>query len=233
MDAPYALYGIAAAAVLSLAAAVALLVAGWWLGWLVLVSGVYSALSAASFAYTTLRGKFVVWRRELAGSAASGSVASAALDLGCGRGAVLVLAAAVAGRVTGVDLWRSVDQSGNDEARTRANLVAAGVSDRVDLITADLRDLPLAGGAYDLVVSSLAIHNIPDAAGREVAVGEAYRVLAPGGRLLIADFRHAPAYAAVLTGLGAAQVSVRGLGWRFWYGGPWAATSMLTARRPG
>jgi ubiquinone/menaquinone biosynthesis C-methylase UbiE len=35
-----------------------------------------------------------------------------------------------------------------------------GVAERVDLHAADMRQLPLGGGAFDVVVSSLAIHNV-------------------------------------------------------------------------
>jgi arsenite methyltransferase len=39
-------------------------------------------------------------------------------------------------------------------------------------------------------------------------------------------------YAATLNELGAAGVARRGLGWRFWYGNPFAATSLVTASKP-
>jgi hypothetical protein len=29
-----------------------------------------------------------------------------------------------------------------------------------------------------------------------------------------------------------AEIEQRGLGWRFWYGGPWTASRMITAKRP-
>jgi arsenite methyltransferase len=142
------------------------------------------------------------------------------VDLGCGRGAMLIMLARLvpAGCAVGVDLWRSVDQSGNDPASTLDNAVAEAVT--VSLITADMRALPLASGSVDVVVSSLAIHNIADGPGRMSAVGEAARVLRPGGRLVLADFRHARAYAGLICGAGlsrgTAEDSVRG-GWgRCW-----------------
>jgi len=156
------------------------------------------------------------------------------VDLGCGRGVVLVTVARrlTTGRVTGVDLWQARDQSGNTEAMARANAEAAGVADRVELVTADLRDLPLPDDSADLVVSSLAVHNIPSAEGRVQAVREAWRVLAPGGRLRLADFRHTGTYAQLLREAGAEDVTLRDLGPRYWYGGPWARTVLVSALKP-
>jgi hypothetical protein len=60
------------------------------------------------------------------------------------------------------------------------------------------------------------------------------RVLRPGGRLAIADIRYVTAeYTARLRERGMEDVHARGLGWRFWYGGPWVATNLVTARKPG
>jgi hypothetical protein len=28
------------------------------------------------------------------------------------------------------------------------------------------------------------------------------------------------------------DIQVRGLGWRYWYGGPWVATTLVTAKKP-
>jgi ubiquinone/menaquinone biosynthesis C-methylase UbiE len=200
-----------------------------------IVGFVYAAfflLSAASYLYTTRAGKFHVWATILTDLQLRGD--ERALDLGCGRGAVLLMAAQLLpqGTATGVDLWQTRDQSGNDQAAAEANARAEGVADRVELRTADMRELPFTDASFDLVVSSLAIHNIPDAAGRAQAIAEAARVLKPGGRLRIADIRNAGAYAARLRELGLRDVTTRTLGWRFWYGGPWAATHLVSATKP-
>ncbi len=91
--------------------------------------------------------------------------------------------------------------------------------------------LPFDDGSFDLVVSSLAIHNIPSADGRAAAVDEALRVLRPGGRLALADFRYVRDHAARLRD-GGLVPTTRRLGWRFWYGGPWAGTTLVTATKP-
>jgi arsenite methyltransferase len=202
------------------------------LGALFAVAAVYLGFSAASYAYTTRRGKFVVWRKLLEEQRLTGN--ERVLDLGCGRGLVLIEAARRLhrGRAVGVDSWRTQDQSGNAAHVTLANARASGVDDRIDIVTADLRQLPFPDTSFDLIVSSLAVHNIDDAEGRRQAVREALRVLKPGGTILLADFQYASDYVATLRGAGARDAKRRNLGWRFWYGGPFFATYLVRATKP-
>lgn len=188
--------------------------------------------NALSFFYTTRRGKFRVWEEILDGLQLSGN--ERVLDMGCGRGAVLTAVARrlTTGRATGIDLWSTHDQSGNARDVTLRNASLEGVRDRVDVETGDMRELPFADGTFDLVVSSLAIHNIRGAAERARAVTEAWRVLAPGGRLAIADIRATAHYATTLRECRAAGIERRRLGWRFWYGNPFAGTSVIVASKP-
>jgi ubiquinone/menaquinone biosynthesis C-methylase UbiE len=183
--------------------------------------------------HTTLRGKFMVWADLLDKLQLRGD--ERILDLGCGRGAVLILVAQhlTTGKAVGVDLWRTVDQSGNSLEATRRNARVEGVEDRVELHTADMTALPFEDNSFDVVVSSLAIHNISSRPAREKAISEAVRVLRPGGRLLIADIRATGQHQEQLTKLGMNEVTRRRLGWQFWWGGPWAATYLVTATKPG
>jgi ubiquinone/menaquinone biosynthesis C-methylase UbiE len=184
------------------------------------------------YLHSTLRGKFVVWADLLDELHLRGD--ERILDMGCGRGAVLLMAAQrlTTGRAVGIDLWRSVDQSGNSAEATRRNAIAEGVADRVELRTGDMTALPFEDNSFDVVLSSLAIHNISGRAGREKALDEAVRVVRPGGRLLIADIRGTRQHQAQLAKVGMSDVTHRRLGWRFWWGGPCAATRLVTARKP-
>lgn len=184
-----------------------------------------------SYAYTTLRGKFVVWVALLDELEITGD--ERILDIGCGRGAVLLLAAQrlTTGQAVGVDLWRRSDQSGNSVEAARHNALAEGVADRVEFCTTDMSSLPFDDNSFDLVVSSLAIHNIKGRTGRDKAIDEAVRVLRPGGRLMIADIWTIRRCRERLVKIGLVDVVSRNLGWRFWWGGPWMPTSLVTATK--
>jgi arsenite methyltransferase len=187
--------------------------------------------NTASFFYTTRRGKFLEWERILDRIHLRGD--ERVLDLGCGRGAVLTAVARrlTTGRVTGVDIWSTRDQSGNARDVALRNASLEGVSDRVHIETADMRALPFSDATFDLVVSSLAIHNIRANTDRKRAITEGFRVLKPGGRMVIADIRAAAIYADALRSLGASDIKRQRLGWRFWWGNPVAATTLLTAAK--
>jgi arsenite methyltransferase len=90
------------------------------------------------------------------------------LDVGCDRGAVLLLAAQrLTGRAVGVDIWDRKDQSGNSPDATLSNARLEGVADRVEIHTADMSALPFATATFDVVVSSIALHNVKRDTDRE------------------------------------------------------------------
>jgi ubiquinone/menaquinone biosynthesis C-methylase UbiE len=187
----------------------------------------------AWYLHNTLRGKFVVWAGLLDRLKFRGD--ERILDLGCGRGAVLLMAAQrlTSGRAVGVDLWRTADQSGNSAEATRRNAVAEGVADRVELHTGDMTALPFEDDSFDVVLSNFAIHNISGRAGREKAINEAVRVLSPGGRLRIVDVRATRQYQAQLAKLGMDDVARTGLGWWFQPARLVTATKPLPDNRAG
>ncbi|MBF6065191.1 methyltransferase domain-containing protein [Nocardia terpenica] len=183
------------------------------------------------YVHTSRAGKFAAWARILAGLGLSGD--ERLLDLGCGRGAVLLAAAKLLprGRAIGVDVWRA-DQTDNSAQVTLSNAALENVADRVEVQTADITRLPFEDNSFDVIVSSLVIHNIASRAGRQQAVAEAARVLRPGGRLVIADLLATRRHARYLRELGFDDVLRRNLGWRMWWGGPWFPTHLVTATKP-
>ncbi|MGH9207963.1 MAG: class I SAM-dependent methyltransferase, partial [Acidimicrobiales bacterium] len=111
------------------------------------------AASAALYIYATRAGKFVVWNRILDDLRLQGD--ETVLDMGCGRGAVLLAAAKrlPRGRAIGVDLWQA-DQTGNSPSATLANAELENVADRIELHTADMTALPFDDDSVDVIVSS-------------------------------------------------------------------------------
>jgi SAM-dependent methyltransferase len=193
-------------------------------------------ITAAVYLHATHKGKFDVWAELLTDLQLRGD--EHCLDMGCGRGAVMALVAELVpqGHVVGLDLWRSEDQSGNNPDVARRNLIAEGVAARCELKTGDMLAMPFGDNTFDLVVSSLAIHNIDERdlrnhTRRLQAVSEAARVLKPGGRLLIADLLWTRRYAQHLRQLGMRNVAQRSLGWRFWYA-PFLGADLVTATKP-
>lgn len=100
------------------------------------------------------------------------------LDLGTGTGRLLELIAPRATRALGIDNSREM------LAVARARLEAADLRN-CSVRQADLYQLPLATGSFDLVTLHQVLHYLEDPA---AAVAEAARVLRPGGRLLLVDF---------------------------------------------
>jgi ubiquinone/menaquinone biosynthesis C-methylase UbiE len=106
------------------------------------------------------------------------------LDVGCGTGYLTRRMAAQVGpqgAVTGVDPSPPVLAYAN-----RKNRRASGAPCVYREGTAEALDLPDA--SFDTVVTSLMLHHLPEEL-RPVALGEMCRVLRPGGRLLVVEFR--------------------------------------------
>jgi arsenite methyltransferase len=195
-------------------------------------TGIMAVLAvAASYFYSTGPGKLSVWKGLLDELDLRGD--EHVLDIGCGRGAVLISAARrlPRGRATGADIWRRRDQTGNSRAAAERNAAIEGVSERVEFGDADARDLPFPPGSFDVVLSNLAFSNIRGSEERARALREAVRVLRPGGRMRVVD-EHADGYASVLRSAGCVDVEVRRLDWRTWSGFPGHHFTLVSARKP-
>jgi arsenite methyltransferase len=105
---------------------------------------------------------------------------SVVLDLGCGAGTDLLIAAQMTGptgRVIGVDMTAGMLE------RARASADEMGI-DNVELHESLIESLPLEDASVDIVISNGVIDLVPD---KDAVLDEIDRVLRPGGRLQLAD----------------------------------------------
>jgi SAM-dependent methyltransferase len=102
------------------------------------------------------------------------------LDLGCGAGTDLLIAAQMVGpggRAVGIDLTPSMVR------RARQSAAEMGL-DHVEVHEGLIESVPLPDESVDVVISNGVIDLVPD---KEAVLSEINRVLRPGGRLQIAD----------------------------------------------
>jgi arsenite methyltransferase len=102
------------------------------------------------------------------------------LDLGCGAGTDSLVAAQMVGpegSVTGIDMTREMLE------KARASAEAMGL-DHVRFGEGEAERLPFADASFDVVISNGVIDLVPD---KDAVFGELNRVLAPGGRIQVAD----------------------------------------------
>jgi arsenite methyltransferase len=228
LDAPALVrnFAIAGAALLAAGLAFAFLGVAGLAGPLWLAGAMFLATSAAML-HSSRRGKLIERDRLLDGLGLQSD--DEVLDVGCGRGLLLIGAAkrVPSGRAVGIDVWSQVDQSDNRRSATLANAEAEGVGDRVEVLDGDMRSLPFPDASFDAVVSSLAIHNVPETDGRERACREIARVLRPGGRVAILDLRATGEYVLALEDFGLVDVARSKRSFRMY-----PPVRVVTARRP-
>jgi len=119
------------------------------------------------------------WRRRTVRSLALAEGARV-LDLATGTGdlALLIARATPNSRVVGLD------PSGKMLDIAREKVAAAGLDERVELVTGDAEELPFADATFDGVSIAFGIRNVPD---RARALAEMARVTKPGGRVAVLE----------------------------------------------
>jgi SAM-dependent methyltransferase len=138
-------------------------------------AGVYDALS------WLLLGP--LYRRIAADVAAAAPVGAPVLEVGCGPGHLSIRLARRHGlEVTGLDL----DPAMIARARTNTDRAGNRGGRRPSFLVGDVAALAFPDGSFDLVVSTLSMHHWADPTAGLAEIG---RVLRPGARALIWDFR--------------------------------------------
>lgn len=120
----------------------------------------------------------ILRRRRLVSQAVAAAPAERLLDVGCGPGfyvAELADRVGDSGHVTGVDSSQPMLAMAAQRTEGRSN---------VTLLNGEATDLPVADGSVDAALSVQVYEYIDDIGG---ALGEMFRVLRPGGRLVVWD----------------------------------------------
>ena len=106
------------------------------------------------------------------------------LDVGCGiGGSSLYLAEKFQAQATGITL------SPVQAARAKERVVESGLQLQAEFLVADAQNMPFADNSFDLVWSLESGEHMPDKA---KFMQECYRVLKPGGKLILVTWCHRP-----------------------------------------
>jgi ubiquinone/menaquinone biosynthesis C-methylase UbiE len=103
-------------------------------------------------------------------------------DIGCGPGYLLQVIA----KEMPENILVGVDISEEMVERAKANLAAMGYGERIEFKQGSADHLPFGDGTQDFIVSTLSLHHWDEP---QSAFKEIYRVLKPGGQMLIYDLR--------------------------------------------
>ncbi|BDZ32027.1 methyltransferase domain-containing protein [Lactiplantibacillus sp. WILCCON 0030] len=193
------------------------------------VIGIVLIVGAAIYWHTTTSGKYRIFDHAV--EQLRPDIHDQILDLGCGRGALLTRLASqvqVPGKVVGLDLWLSRDQSNNKMTTTQKNVDDLGLTERVNLVTGDMTKLDFPDESFEIITSSFAIHNIKNKQARDQAINEAVRVLKPHGKIMIIDTGHnMNEYGQTLQAAGVQVTQLKRLGFNGWWATPLTGSYMV------
>jgi len=156
--------------------------------WITLAVGLLLVSSAAGMVSYSKSGKLRI-RDELMDSIRwTGD--ETVLDIGCGRGLLLISAARrlTTGKAIGVDIWLPKALTGNSPKRVLENAELEGVAGKIEVKEGDARRLPFPDETFDVVISNFVLHEMQTGAERKAMIREIARVLKPGGQVALVDF---------------------------------------------
>jgi SAM-dependent methyltransferase len=144
------------------------------------------------------------------------------LDVGCGRGLLLIGAARrlTSGKAIGLDRWVAGALTGNRPEAVLDNARLEGVLNRVEVKEGDVRQLPFGDDSFDIAVSNFVLHEVNNREEREQMLREIVRVLKPGGLLALVDFIFTGECVRMLQEMGVADAKRARVGsfFAFWLG---------------
>ncbi len=121
-------------------------------------------------------GQARLWRKSVA-DAVSAKSGQAILDIAAGTGTSSMAFLKPGVRVVSADFSKGMQAEGKKRFP------------ELEFVFADAMKLPFADKEFDAVTISFGLRNVEN---HKVALGEFYRVLKPGGRLVVCEFSHVP-----------------------------------------
>jgi len=100
-------------------------------------------------------------------------------DIGCGTGRNSIYIAAQGHMAIGIDIVPDM------VSIARKSIIAEGLEEKVNIVVGDARSLPWDDSSMDGAICVAALHHIPSEEGRSKALMECWRVIRPGGHLLV------------------------------------------------
>ena len=126
------------------------------------------------------------------------------LDVGTGLGLLMIGAAKklTTGKATGIDIFNEYDLSDNTIEQAKRNAELEKVSDKTEILVENILQTTFDDNYFDVIVSNLCLHNLYTTDEREKACMEINRILKPGGKAIISDFKNTGEYKKTFRSLG-------------------------------
>ena len=143
--------------------------------------------------------------RQMVADLAQLQLGETVLDVGCGTGTMALLAyerVGETGRVCGID------PSAQLLAGARRKAARRGLP--INFQLGGIEQLSFPDQSFDVVLSTFMMHHLPDDLKRQ-GLSEIARVLKPGGRLLVVDFKHKEMHQGRPTLLGIGEIGLQDL----------------------
>jgi ubiquinone/menaquinone biosynthesis C-methylase UbiE len=111
------------------------------------------------------------------------------LDVGSGTGrtAVQIAKRLNTGKLVGIDIWDTMEISGNSPKRAYKNAEIEGVRSRIEFKFGNVLEIPFDDDVFDIVTCSSVLNNLPGEQNRIKALKEIFRVLKPKGKCMLLE----------------------------------------------
>ena len=201
LDAPLVVIVYIALGILFLILGITLSSKFYYAGWMINL-GIIFLLIGLYMTYSSKFGKYKMRAKIIQKLSIKGN--ETALDVGCGRGLMINAVASQlnTGKAYGIDIWDLKDQSGNNYDAVMRNAKIEGTESKIQVLNSDMRKIPFQDGYFDIIVSSLSIHNLKNNEERKKALLEITRVSKKGCKLAILDIAHIEYYVSILSSQG-------------------------------